>query len=122
MERKVLRHVVVIRQVLDASGMFNKTIYVPFTPDEVKTKQIVYVNAAAAINAFSLNCDALVNQSDSNLGFFVDPVVSFSGITYSINRSVNGTYTFRVLDAAGVVTTTEAGGRLQVHLEFRKYQ
>jgi hypothetical protein len=119
---KCLRYSIVIRQVLDATGIFNKTIYIPFTPDEVKTKQIVYNNAGAGgIDAFSLNCDGLVLQQDSNLGFFIDPVVSFSGITYTLGRPVNGSYQFRILTASNVPTITENGGRLQVHLEFRKY-
>jgi hypothetical protein len=119
---KCLRYSVVIRQVLDATGIFNKTIYIPFTPDEVKTKQIAYINAGAGgTDAFSLNCDGLVLQQDSNLGFFMDPVVSFSGITYPLNRPVNGSYPFRVIGADGNPTITQNGGRLQVHLEFRKY-
>jgi hypothetical protein len=120
MEQKIQRYHVVIRQVLDATGTFQQTIYVPFVPDEVKTKQICYVNAGAATNAFGLTCDGLSDQSNSSLGFFMDPTVSFTGITQTLGRSVNGIHTFRILNAAGDIAVTEDGGRLQVHLEFRK--
>ena len=120
-ERKIQRYVVLIRQTLDNTGVFNATIYVPFVPDEVKVKQTGLFVTGALAGVFSINCDSLASQSGSSFGIIGDPYVSFSGITYPLGRSVNGSHTFQILTVAGVPATTLAPGQLFIHLEFRRW-
>jgi hypothetical protein len=120
-ERKVRRHVIAIQQILDATGVFTKNIYVPFVPDEVKVKQVGFYGTAALPGMWTINCDSLAGQVNSNFGFVIDPVVSFNGITYEMDRSPNGPHTFRILDLTGLPATTLNNCQLNIHLEFRKF-
>ena len=116
----VQRYNYFIQEVLDATGMFQRTIYVPFVPTEVKVKQIgFYQTGAVATGLFWLNCDSLVGQSNSNLGMMIDPTVSFNGITYPLSSSPDGTHTFRVMEEDAVSEDLD-GVSLNVHLEFRR--
>jgi hypothetical protein len=119
-ERKVLRHVVAFQQTLDDTGIFTKSIFVPFVPDEVKVKQIGFYDTGGTPGCFSLNCDSLAGQAGSIFGFFIDSIVSFSGITYQLRESPNGSHTFRVMEDGDVSDSLDTGS-LNVHLEFRKY-
>jgi hypothetical protein len=121
-ERKILRYSVVITQLLDATGIFTKTIYVPFIPDELRVVQLgLHSNGAILVTGlFSLNCDSLVGQTGSSLGFIVDGNVAFTGVKYPLTTSPNGTHTFRLL-IKGAPTLQMDGAYLGVHLEFRKH-
>jgi hypothetical protein len=119
-ERKILRYNVPMMVTLDATGLFTKTINVPFIPDEVKIKQLCLYLDGKTNGAFSLNCDSLVQQTNSNLGYMIDPSTPFTGITYPLTRSPDGSHTFRVL-RSGAVTTALNAAELCVHLEFRKH-
>ena len=119
---RLQRYSFLIGQVLDNTGSFSQTIYVPFTPDEVKVKQIGFYLTGATNGIFHLRCDSLVSgMGRSNLGIFIDPVISFNGITYPVGPSVHGSHTFSVQDSTGANLTVLTGGDLLVHLEFRRY-
>src|SRR4051812_4319656 len=97
-ERKIQRHVIVIRQLLTATGTFTVPIFVPFVPDEVKVKHLGFYFDATRLGLFTVRCDTLVNQINSNLGMFMDPTMSFSGITYPLTSSPNGSHTFSIYE------------------------
>ena len=120
-ERKVQRYVVSIQQVLDTTGVFTRTIYVPFIPHELKVKQIGFFDLGNTVGLWSVNCDSLAQQTGSNLGYFFDPCVSFTGITYALRTSPNGAHTFQLLNSNGVPATPN-GSRIAIHLEFRRYE
>ena len=117
--QRPLRYHVAFLQVLDATGTFSKTINVPFIPDEMKVKQISF-SGPGGVGAWSLQCDSLAGAGNSSLGFFTDPCISFTGLTFTIGRNIDGLHQFRIMDPSGVATGLAAMW-LYVHLEFRKY-
>jgi len=122
-ERKISqRYVVPIAQTLDATGTFSKTIMIPFIPNEVHIKQVFFYLNGTTPGIFQLRCDSLVEQSNSNLTFFYDPVAIFTGIKYNLSRSPNGSHTFQVIDTStGNPTTALDTGKIAFHLEFRRW-
>ena len=119
-ERKLLRYSYPFQVVITATGKFTRTIHVPFTPDEVKVKQLGFYLTGATAGVFTLQCDPLIGQSNTNLGFFIDPIVSFTGLTYPLGRPITGSFDFTIMEDA-MPTTALDNGSLSVHLEFRKY-
>ena len=121
-ERKISqRYVVPITTTMDNTGQFSKTIMIPFIPNEVHIKQVFYhLNNLAGM--YSIRCDSLVEQTNSNLSFFYDPVAIFTGIKYNLSKSPNGSHTFQVIDlSTGEPATLITGGQLAMHLEFRRW-
>jgi hypothetical protein len=119
MERKIQRQTVIISQVLDATARFTININCDFNPDEMRVKQISYCDNAvpgAAPGSFVLYCDTLARGP---LGCFVDPCVSFTGMSYDISSPVRGAYEFRVA-LAGAPTARLNNGHLNIILEFRR--
>jgi hypothetical protein len=118
MERKLMRKNVTITAALDANARFTSDLFCEFTPDEVRVKQIALFMDATKAGAFLVYCDSLV--SGAALGSIMDGVVSFTATTFPLDRPVSGTYAFRVMNGTSAATTL-ATGRLNIHLEFRKY-
>ena len=122
-ERKLLRHHVVIPVLLDATCKFTKTLSCPFTPDEVKVKQVSSNGAAAeaAVAVYLLQCPTLTSDWKVPLATFVTPCALFLGSTYVLNKSIDGSHEFSVVDAEGLVDAGLENTHLAIHLEFRKY-
>ena len=119
-ERKLLRHHVYIGVQLDATGKFTKTINCPFTPDEVKVKQLT-ANGAGAVRAYQVQCPTLTSDWKVPLCSFVEPATVFIGMTFTLGKSIDGSHEFSVVDTTGEVDTAIADEYLSIHLEFRKY-
>ena len=117
------RYPVVISQVLDATGTFNVTINLPWTPDELKIKEVAFCSTGGQQMAgvWRINCDSLTMLGSNNLGTLVDPTRAFSGVIYEVGKPINGSHTFRVLTAAGIPAVTLNNAELIMHLEFRRY-
>jgi len=71
-ERKLLRYSLIVSSYLPDPAVFTKNIYLPWTPDELKVRQIgfQFSTAAPAVGLFSLQCDTLTNQPGASLGIF----------------------------------------------------
>ena len=63
MERKIQRQCFVITRTLDATGRFTADLNCDFPPDEIRVKQISYIdNVSPGIRpgSFVIYCDSLV--------------------------------------------------------------
>lgn len=122
-ERKIAqRYAIPISATLDATGVFTKTIYVPFTPNEVHVKQVFFYLNGTTAGIYSIRCDTLVEQSNSNLSFIYDPVAIFTGIKYNLSKSPNSSHTFQIINTStGNPATNLDTAVLSFHLEFRRW-
>ena len=119
MERKIQRQCFVITRTLDATGRFTADLNCDSQPNEIRVKQISYsdnVTPGLRPGSWVIYCDTLVRGP---LGCFIDPCVSFTGISYNINAPVRGSYEFRVT-LNDLPVTNLVGGHLNIILEFRR--
>jgi hypothetical protein len=122
--KRMERHIVIVSQSLDATGTFNITISAPWTPDELKVKELAFstMGGGTVSGVWRVNCDSLTtNVGQNNLGTLVDPCRAFTGVIYPVGRPVSGTHTFRILTAAGIPAVDLTNSQLIMHLEFRRY-
>jgi len=119
-EKKLIRYSVTVAAFLVNPATFTANIYVPFTPDQMKVKQIGFQLGGTA-GVYSLVCDSLTGQAGASLGLFCDPAISYCGLTYDVGRPINGQHTFKCVDASGSTSTILNTGDFMVHLEFRKW-
>ena len=113
------RHNQFVTTVLNATSTFRARLDCPFIPDEVKVKLISFYNTAVSAGTFSIHVDGL-NGMESPIGSFMDPTMSFSGITVPLQSFSPGLFTFHIFQN-GALTANPGAGTLNIHLEFRRY-
>ena len=102
-----------------SSNSFSYNLDVDFIPDEVIFKYVSYINNYGEEQVDILHAD-LVNS-------VISPIYDGTGIPlnsrYKLNKSVNGSYTFRLFKAGtvGTAPTVARAGSLVVVMEFVKY-
>lgn len=116
--KKVLRYNTILKMEMDAkTDTFDVTLNVPFDPDLMNIKYSSYFNDGAGVPVLYLYTN-LVNQYISTL---IDSRALLTmNTTFTIEKSVQGLYTFSIHDAGGGLVSSE-DGIISVHLEFLKY-
>jgi len=114
------RYNFIIKSTLGASGKFTQTINCPFIPDEMIVRVIDYLNNATepGISFLSQNITPLNDIISS----FSDGLSLSLQAVYTINKPVNGLYTFTITDVNGNLVTANRAGVMTLLLEFVKYQ
>lgn len=99
----------------ESVNTFDFPINLEFTPDEVIVRSIV---VQASASEFSIIKTNLV--SEGTLCISSDNSYPSIGGTFTLNKPINGYYTFKVTDATGALQVL--AGPIVIQLEFVKYK
>jgi hypothetical protein len=107
----------------DASGFtdFSQAIYVPFVPDEVIVKGVIWYtngsNSSPVRTIVSNLIDEVILSS-----FSENKLQTSSHGSFKLNRPVSGNFSFGIRDFSGSVASSDQfNGPITIHLEFVKY-
>jgi len=119
-EIETSKNVMIINSSLSNNNIFYSDIYIPFIPDIVRLKRIIYF-----LDGVAASKEVMVLRSDLANDFIATfcefGAASSIDADYFVGRNVNGKYKFEVLDAS-LSTTLNVSGKITIHLEFIKYK
>lgn len=119
--------VFVSQTALGNNQSFNAKITVPFVPDEMIVKNITYYQSAGAgtiwfVKSSLIAQDVLGCFGSSGAGW--QPTSTGEQSTFKLQRLINGTYQFAIVDNLNGTTPAivpDATGSIAISLEFIKY-
>lgn len=121
-EKKIQRHTVVIKHDFDTNNSWSETIFCPFPAEEVKVKQLGFRGDEALVGLYYVRCDSLTGVVGGSMGAFINPIISFTGITYPItSQTINGSHTLTIYDGNAPTEADFSGASIIIHLEFRRW-
>ncbi len=112
------KHTITISANLGGGSSFTKNIYVPFVPDSMSVKSVVYAHDGTENGVSGIRCNELVpNQI---LGMINDGGGSIihAPVTFDIHHAVAGQYTLELLDVVGALENR--AGDLFLTFEFSR--
>lgn len=120
MDTKVVearKNVTIFQRINSVSSFTYNLGGVSFTPDEVVVKGLLYNPDVAELVITTLYCDFL----SESLGGFYDNLFINPDLHFIVNKPVNQTWKFTIVDVTGLPQGARVGDLL-ISLEFVKYR
>lgn len=118
---EVRKNVIISRSV--TSSTFSALINIDFIPDEVNIKLIRFLNTGGAVNRLTGIYSDLISDFIGSCG---NSSVSWENSSFTLNKPINGIYTFTFLlptaDLTSLGTPQDRTGDITIHLDFVKYK